>query len=83
VPPLAPLAVDEAGWPRRWPLAVRAGRSAACWTRPARAAEFDKLHAQLRQRYPLLHATLTRELVGGHSLLYTWAGSDARRSRLR
>jgi carboxypeptidase PM20D1 len=24
----------------------------------------------------LLHATLQREVVGGHSLLYTWAGTD-------
>ena len=30
----------------------------------------------LAQRYPKVHATLKREVVGGTSLLYTWHGSD-------
>ena len=42
----------------------------------ANAAEFDKLHAYLAAQYPRIHSTLKREVVGGHSLLYTWAGSD-------
>ncbi|HXG49911.1 MAG TPA: M20/M25/M40 family metallo-hydrolase [candidate division Zixibacteria bacterium] len=32
----------------------------------------------LRAEFPRLHATLAREIFGGHSLLYTWAGSDPR-----
>jgi carboxypeptidase PM20D1 len=40
------------------------------------AAEFRKLHAHLQARFPRLHATLQREVVGGLSLLYTWPGTD-------
>ena len=30
----------------------------------------------LKSAYPRVHAAMTPELVGGHSLLYTWRGSD-------
>ena len=32
--------------------------------------------AHLERSFPLVHASLTREQVGGGSLLYTWRGSD-------
>lgn len=38
--------------------------------------EFLRLHAYLEQKFPRLHATLKKEVVGGLSLLYTWQGSD-------
>lgn len=41
-----------------------------------RAAPFLGLHRYLERRYPLAHAALRRETVGGYSLLYTWSGSD-------
>jgi carboxypeptidase PM20D1 len=34
------------------------------------------LHRYLVTSFPRVHATLRREVVGGYSLLYTWAGSD-------
>lgn len=37
---------------------------------------FQELHAYLATAFPGVHATLQREVVGGLSLLYTWAGSD-------
>lgn len=37
---------------------------------------FLALHAYLQGAFPLAHAQLLREVVGGHSLLYTWQGSD-------
>jgi carboxypeptidase PM20D1 len=40
-------------------------------------AEVDGMRAFFEATYPKLHATLTREVVGGHGLVYTWAGSDA------
>lgn len=50
----------------------------------ARSAEaFVALHAYLQSTFPLLHATLERELitsdasVPGQALLYTWRGSDS------
>jgi carboxypeptidase PM20D1 len=38
--------------------------------------EFLKLHAYLAQVFPNAHRTLTRELIGDYSLLYTWVGED-------
>lgn len=38
--------------------------------------EFLRLHAYLEQKFPRLHATLKKEVMGGLSLLYTWQGSD-------
>jgi carboxypeptidase PM20D1 len=37
---------------------------------------FLALHEYLRAAFPRVHAQLTREVVGGYSLLYTWSGSD-------
>lgn len=39
-------------------------------------APFLALHEYLRQAFPGVHGRLTREVVAGHSLLYTWAGGD-------
>jgi carboxypeptidase PM20D1 len=41
------------------------------------ASQFEGLHAFMEQSFPKVHATLKREAVGAHSLLYTWTGSDA------
>ncbi|HEX8179371.1 MAG TPA: M20 family peptidase [Pyrinomonadaceae bacterium] len=38
--------------------------------------EFLKLHEYLAQVFPRTHAALTREVVGGYSLLYKWPGQD-------
>jgi carboxypeptidase PM20D1 len=76
VPALAPIAVDKAAVAESMAAAVRAKTVSGLLDPAGVAAEFDKLHAHLQARYPLLHASLKREVVGGHSLLYTWAGSD-------
>jgi carboxypeptidase PM20D1 len=39
-------------------------------------AAFDALHLLLAQSYPRVHASMTRETVAGHSLVYTLQGSD-------
>jgi carboxypeptidase PM20D1 len=38
-------------------------------------AAFDRFVALLPELYPALHATLEREVVAGHSLLYRWRGA--------
>jgi carboxypeptidase PM20D1 len=38
------------------------------------AAEFERFHRYLEASFPRLHGALRRELVAGHSLLYTWPG---------
>ncbi|MDM0111050.1 M20 family peptidase [Variovorax sp. J22R133] len=40
------------------------------------SGEFVKLQDYLAQQFPKLHATLKKEVVGEHALLYTWQGSD-------
>ncbi|MDB5455995.1 MAG: peptidase [Caulobacter sp.] len=39
-------------------------------------AQWDQLHAWLQASYPAAHAAMSREVVGGHALIYTWPGSD-------
>jgi len=39
-------------------------------------AEWDRLHAWLAATYPAAHAAMTREVVAGHTLVYTWRGVD-------
>ncbi len=38
--------------------------------------EFNKMHRRLFEMYPMIHAHLERQVIAGHSLLYTWPGSD-------
>ena len=38
-------------------------------------AAFDALHAHLLESFPRVAATLTREMFGPQSVLYTWAGT--------
>lgn len=78
VPPLAPLAVDKAAVAEAMAQAVRAKTVSGLLDPAASIAALDTLHALLRTRYPLVHAQLEREVIGGHSLLFTWRGSDAR-----
>ena len=38
---------------------------------------FTAFHAYLEMAFPLVHSRLRREVVGSHSLLYTWTGTDS------
>jgi len=76
VPPLPKLAVDTAGVTEAMALAVRAKTVSGLLDPAGTAPEFEALHAMLRARYPLVHQKLQREVVGPHSLLFTWRGSD-------
>jgi len=39
--------------------------------------QWDALQAWLVTTYPNAHRVMTREVVAGHALIYTWPGSDA------
>ena len=39
-------------------------------------AEFEKLGSHIEKAYPLVHKKLKKEVIAGHSFLYTWQGSD-------
>ncbi len=43
---------------------------------PIDTAAFLALHDYLRETYPLVHTTLSREVVDGLSLVYRWTGRD-------
>jgi carboxypeptidase PM20D1 len=40
------------------------------------SAQFLGFHTFLATAYPLTHAALSREVIAGYSLLYTWKGKD-------
>jgi carboxypeptidase PM20D1 len=42
-------------------------------------AEWDRFHAWLQATYPAAHAAMTRDVVGGRTLVYTWPGRDPAR----
>ena len=77
VAPLARSAVDQAGLVDTMAAAVRARTVSGLLDPAGTAQEFDKLHALLKTRYPLAFSQLALDVVGGHSLLLTWKGSDA------
>jgi carboxypeptidase PM20D1 len=43
---------------------------------PPSEESLSAFSAHLEQSFPLVHAQLTKEQIGGGSLLYTWPGSD-------
>jgi carboxypeptidase PM20D1 len=44
---------------------------------PVDLGAFAGLHRYLEDSFPRAHQALRREVIGDHSLLYTWAGADA------
>lgn len=76
VPPLPPLAIDENAVAQRLAQAVRLKTVSSASDAQLNADQFQALHALLEKQFPLVHARLKREVVGGLSLLYTWPGSD-------
>ena len=76
VPPLPPLAIDENAVAQRLAQAVRLKTVSSASDAQLNADQFQALHALLEKQFPLVHARLKRETVGGLSLLYTWPGSD-------
>jgi carboxypeptidase PM20D1 len=76
VAPAAPIALDEKALADKLAGAIRFRTISSHEDPEAGAAEFLRLHAYLQERFPRVHASLKRELVGKYSLLYTWPGSD-------
>lgn len=69
-------AVDAIGAAERLAAAVRIRTISVSRDAPSASAEFDRLHQLIESAYPKVAANLTREVVGRHSLLYTWQGRD-------
>ena len=78
VPPAQPLAVNEQGVAEALAASLRFKTVSSYDDPRLNADQFLAFHAYLQQRFPKVHATLKREMVGDLSLLYTWQGSDAK-----
>lgn len=73
----ARMAVDEVAAANRLAGAIRFPTVSYASGGPIDTAAFLGLHQYLMESFPLVHANLTRELVNGLSLLYTWRGADS------
>ncbi len=70
-------AVDEQGAAKRLAEAVRF-KTISNFLNPDQDADALRgLREHIAASFPAFHAVAKREIVGGHSLLYTWEGSDA------
>lgn len=72
----APLSVDVAAAAARLGRAVQFPTVSTDDPAGRDPAPFLGLHAHLLESFPRTHAALTREVVDGRSLLYTWRGTD-------
>src|SRR3954471_970496 len=73
-PPVTDLTIDARAAAGRLAGAVRFPTISHEGGASVDAAAFQGLHQYLQQSFPKVHATLTREVVNGYSLLYTWKG---------
>jgi carboxypeptidase PM20D1 len=71
-----PVTVDVARAARRLSAAVQIPTVSHQDRADDQPAEWDRLHAFLREAYPAAHAAMRREVVAGHTLVYTWPGAD-------
>jgi len=76
VAPAPPIAIDEKALAEKLAGAVRFKTVSSLTDPDQNKDQFLALHDYLQQRFPRVHATLKREVVGGLSLLYTWQGKD-------
>lgn len=72
----APVAIDSAKAAEHLSQAIQFQTISHQDPAENQMAEWEKLHAWLQTTYPAAHAAMTREIVGGHTLVYTWKGSD-------
>jgi carboxypeptidase PM20D1 len=71
-----PRAAVDPGAPARLSEAIRF-QTISNFLNPEQGAEALRgLRAHIENSFPAFHAAAKREVIGGHSLLYTWQGSD-------
>lgn len=78
VPPVQETTLDSDAVLRRLSEAIRYRTiTNQIMTEPA-SGEFQRFHAFLAKSFPRVHEFLSKEIIGGHSLLYSWPGKDNR-----
>ncbi|EPX61731.1 M20/M25/M40 family peptidase [Cystobacter fuscus DSM 2262] len=71
-----PVAVDVNAAAQRLSQAIRFRTVSHQDKAEDQPAEWDRFHAWLQSAYPAAHAAMTREVIFGHTLIYTWKGSE-------
>ncbi|MCK6553172.1 M20 family peptidase [Candidatus Binatia bacterium] len=79
VSPAPPLNIDRDAAARRLADALKFKTVSNQDPAQLDPAAFKALHTYLAERFPRVHANLTRETVSDFSLLYRWAGKDPAR----
>jgi carboxypeptidase PM20D1 len=75
--PVTDLAVDARAAAERLAGAIRFPTISHEDAARVEDAAFHGLHRYLEQSFPRVHSTLTREVMAGYSLLYTWPGTNS------
>lgn len=70
------VAVDEAAAANRLAEAIRFQTISSAAHPDQNTEALRAMQAHIAASFPAFHAAAKRETVGGHSLLYTWQGSD-------
>jgi len=70
------IEVDEEGALERFVGAIQIPTISFENVEDTDSTQFRALHAYFQRVYPRVHESLTREMVGGLSLLYTWEGTE-------
>ena len=77
-PPAEKLDLDREMTVKRLSQAIQFRTVSSGTPSQSTVAEFERFQAFLATAFPRVHARLTKEIIGGHSLLYTWNGADSR-----
>jgi carboxypeptidase PM20D1 len=70
------IEVDEEGALERFVGAIQIPTVSFENVEDTDSTQFRALHGYFQRAYPRVHESLTREMVGGLSLLYTWEGTE-------
>lgn len=73
---LPQVKIDNQSAAQRLSLAIRFQTVSVAENAQTKSEEFQKFHQFLQESFPKTHASLTKEMIGESSLLYTWRGSD-------
>ncbi len=76
VPPASVIILDANAAVKRLSQAIQHETVSLQNPAKADAAEFLRFHQFLAGSFPALHSHLTKEVIGGYSLLYTWKGKS-------
>ena len=75
--PAGEIRLDNAALLERLSRAIQFRTVSARDLAPAAAVEFERFHDFLGEAFPQVGKKLQKEIIGGHSLLYSWQGQNS------